>query len=544
MSRKKTDSRALASDKRTSGKGGKPVVDWKGKFDRIWCISYTGYPERRKSLERELERVGILGSGVFEWHYTFKSIFDNILFDVTKGAGANETVNATITSVALAHYHCIRASYELGDRRCLILEDDIRFLEDAKTLKEIFDDMPSNADIVLFDHTWNDAEYNDPGEYSRNRSGLYETVNGHFRRYGMLLGGGCYALSRAAMKTIVESYERKLAPADSYMSRITVRSGLVRVAACPRAAIQVEFGKSNCTELYGERWVTSMYQADGVDFSLYSDNMDGIERRKNPIPTTSSGDGVKRRYADVWRSKFDRIWCLGFTGYPDRFPPLVSELDRVGILDSGLLEWKVNFPTCLNDILYDVTKAIGCNEVVSKGVLSSVFGHYHCVKASLELGDERILVLEDDVRFLKDADKVVSTVSALRDDSDIVLFDYLGVWNGDEDASRRTFAMQRDDRVDDVFSRYRLMYSAACYSLSRRAMSDIVERCERKLHAFDWYLSELAGNTSLNMHFPTDQTACQLPPVGKSSNNDMNFGVGATRKLAEFAGTDFSLFNI
>lgn len=518
-------------------------MDWKGKFDRIWCISYTGYPERRKPLERELDRVGILGSGVLEWHYTFKSIFDNILFDVTKGVNANETVNATITSVALAHYHCIKASYELGDRRCLILEDDIRFLKDVSSLRELIDELPEDSDIALLDHVNNAAKWADADEFKRNPSGMYEHVGRHFRRFGMLLGGGCYALSRRAMAMIIEMYEHCIEPADVYMAQRTLNTDLNRICAEPAAAIQVEFEECNSSFEFGKEVVVRVYRENGVDSSMYADNDHGHAIREAILP------GYQRRIGSCgsrvpWNEKFDRIWCIAFTGYPDRPIPMLKELKRVGIYDSGLLEWKVNVPSCFDDIMFDLTCRMNMNTTKSKGVMSSVFGHYACVKASLELGDKRILVMEDDIRFLKDVDRLSRIVSSIRDDSDIVLLDYYCAYTGDESETRRRFASYRDDVVDDVFSRYGEMCSAGCYALSKRAMEDIVRRCESKIEPFDMYLSTISGNRNLNMHFPRDQAACQTPVLFDTSNNSKVFGYGAAAFAARLTGIDYSLFNV
>lgn len=542
-------------------------MDWKGKFDRIWCISYTGYPERRKPLERELDRVGILGSGVLEWHYTFKSIFDNILFDVTKRLKTNNCEDVGSLACSLAHYHCIKSSYGLGDERCLIMEDDIRFLKDVGEVCDIVDGLPDNADIVLFDHMWNAVEHHDHDEFVRNPTGIYERVGKHYRRFGMLLGGSCYSLSRKAMKTMVGMYETVFEAADVYTARLTEKSGLVRLCSEPRLAFQVSYPKSNNTRLRWNSDIMDMYRRNGLDFSRYADNDDGFPHHVSvsepgaqaPCPPDND-DGLPHHDGFIpsfnvvtdrpktckipWRDKFDRIWCVAFTGYRDRIPPLVDELWRVGIIDSGIFEWQFTYPTCFNDMMYDVTKAIGCNEVDSKRVLSSVFGHYNCVKASLELGDRRILVVEDDVRFLKDLDKVADTVSAIRDDSDVILFDYFGVWHGNREESRKFFLDQKNDRVDGHFSRFHTMYSAACYSVNRKAMSNVIRRCESKLYAFDWYLSDLAGETDLVRHFSTEQMACQLPPVNCSSNLDTNYGDGSTKAMTEFVGTDFSLFNI
>lgn len=46
----------------------------------------------------------------------------------------------------------IKKSYELGYSRILILENDIVFLKDLSIVKSYVEDIPSSADVALFDY--------------------------------------------------------------------------------------------------------------------------------------------------------------------------------------------------------------------------------------------------------------------------------------------------------------------------------------------------------------------------------------------------------
>lgn len=50
-------------------------------------------------------------------------------------------------------------------------------------------------------------------------------------------------------------------------------------------------------------------------------------------------------------------------------------------------------------------------------------GHYHIVQASLDVGDESVWVIEDDVRFLKDVDRMNDALRNAPKDADILILD-------------------------------------------------------------------------------------------------------------------------
>ena len=50
---------------------------WETKYDKIYCIFYTGNKAKRlENLEKELDRVGILHANNFTYYYDVPSPFD------------------------------------------------------------------------------------------------------------------------------------------------------------------------------------------------------------------------------------------------------------------------------------------------------------------------------------------------------------------------------------------------------------------------------------------------------------------------------------
>lgn len=245
-------------------------VDW-NIFDSIWCISFTGYPERRKAVEVELKRIGILDSGRFNWRFTFPTIFDNILFDVTKKKlNHNNCKNVPSMSCSLGHYGCIKTAYELGHEFTMIMEDDIRFLKDTGKIKEIMEDIPPCADIVNLDCLPTEEKYSGSSFSDLIKEKSY---NNNFFNYNgeILWGGSCYALSRKAMERICIRYEQLLSVADDYTSgRINLGKDVSYYASKESICCQIMYRKSVNSMLFGDSSLHYVYKKKNIDYSKYN----------------------------------------------------------------------------------------------------------------------------------------------------------------------------------------------------------------------------------------------------------------------------------
>ena len=81
------------------------------------------------------------------------------------------------------------------------------------------------------------------------------------------------------------------------------------------------------------------------------------------------------------------------------------ELKRVGILDSGIFKWETTYLGPFEKLFAQMIR--DQNIILSKnfftdGRCSTVLGHLHAVKEAYYSGWERLLIIEDDERFLKD----------------------------------------------------------------------------------------------------------------------------------------------
>lgn len=209
-------------------------INWSKYFDAIYCLSLADFTERRKLMEKELQRMGILDSGIFHWKVTvknefYKYIWNNPAFN-TPDWWRNLTGNMNCT---MGHYEIMKECIVRDYDRVLIIEDDVRFLKDIRMARLILENIPQ-ADIIMFDKNVADRP---------KAELIMAAINGkmndcYFNFDTVSLGStGCYSLSKKAMQTITTAQEREFMPADFPINK-TYDDGLVRVASILNLAIQ------------------------------------------------------------------------------------------------------------------------------------------------------------------------------------------------------------------------------------------------------------------------------------------------------------------
>lgn len=188
---------------------------------------------------------------------------------------------------------------------------------------------------------------------------------------------------------------------------------------------------------------------------------------------------------DLWLSLFDAIYCIHYIPYKSRLQGITDELDRVGILNLETFRFKNDYDTPFFDLL--------CKGAIKEGKLGhegkfakAALSHYDCIKQSYELGHERILIIENDVRFLKSLSAIQAIMSEYPRDYDIVLLDNFILNSEPEYADLRNRYIEKN-KINEFFCEYKHLWSAACYGLSRKGMKHMIESQERSLRTPDMY---------------------------------------------------------
>ena len=188
----------------------------------------------------------------------------------------------------------------------------------------------------------------------------------------------------------------------------------------------------------------------------------------------------KTTFSDV----FDHIYCLHNLPDEERLPKLKEELRRVGIDENApYFSWKYDFPSETLDCLFS-DKRINMDLVLRASgrpyIKKASMRHYEIIKEAYALGYERILILENDIRFHKDLDYIVKMLENIPD-TDIVLFDKM-VSSSYKDAIKYRERVRNLEEgalygdMDGIFFIF-----ASCYALNRYGMEHIIEKQEESL---------------------------------------------------------------
>lgn len=196
-----------------------------------------------------------------------------------------------------------------------------------------------------------------------------------------------------------------------------------------------------------------------------------------------------------WSAHFDAVFCLSLADNISRRNLMHWELKRVGILDSGIFHWKI---TVKNEFY----KFIWSNPGFPwedwwrhmSVALNCTMGHYEIMKESLARGFRQVLIIEDDVRFLKDTNEIDNLLNTLPD-YDICLFEKNTPWS--KDAFHEAV---QNNRVNDAYIDFSGVNfgGTGCLALSTKAMETITKAQERLFQPADFPVNRVdhSGNVT------------------------------------------------
>ena len=118
---------------------------------------------------------------------------------------------------------------------------------------------------------------------------------------------------------------------------------------------------------------------------------------------------------DIDWSQFKYVAIICYTQYNSRISRLNAELDRINLSKNIHYHWDIK--SVFKDVLLkncNTTKWNALNNCFFIG-----YNNYKAIKTAYQLGFENILVLEDDVRFLKNKQKINECIKALPQNFDL-----------------------------------------------------------------------------------------------------------------------------
>lgn len=251
------------------------MIPWQKYLDRIYCIHYLPHKGRLEWLLSELQRVGIAESGIFEWHYTFPSRWEQELHNIAyRRRWVRELGH---TSLTLANYAIFKKALLLGYERILILENDVAFLKDEAAIKHILECIPYEYGMIQLDK----LVFPKRAEFYR-REKTERPINDCFfeAHYGYPFSD-CNVWTKSGMEKAVEFLDNRLIESDL----ITRYWGLPYAVAIRNMAVQIAYqDSSNVLRAPPGYWMRlyKISQQSLVDYNLpeWLIRKCGLEERK------------------------------------------------------------------------------------------------------------------------------------------------------------------------------------------------------------------------------------------------------------------------
>ena len=246
------------------------MIDWSKYFDRIYCIHFVQYTKRKQLLEFELNRVGILNSGIFQYQFTYNNFKFNQYI--------KEVLNIPChfyryISVALGHYEAIRDAYNKDYNRILIIEDDVRFLRDLNKIEQILNNRPQNTNLILYDKFI----------YYKYELKQFMPINNYYSTFKNCWSAACYQLDRKGMQKLISLMETELKNPDNYFFEAEkYLNDIIYCCSKTNMAVQAQYKISQIIlnniskeDMYLTNVLIKGYKKINIDFDNYMMRKDG-----------------------------------------------------------------------------------------------------------------------------------------------------------------------------------------------------------------------------------------------------------------------------
>ena len=212
-----------------------------------------------------------------------------------------------------------------------------------------------------------------------------------------------------------------------------------------------------------------------------------------------------------WDS-IDYVALSAYTEYRDRFYLIEKELSRVGVLDRVHVHW--DYPSVFTE---EQESHINLSPygMKYKGTFAIAKSVYGILKTAYCLGSKNVLLMQDDIRFLKRLDLLEEAVTNIPTDADLVMLDCARPLSTSEMQLGWKKYHENLDYSKVKFIPFDFLTSEGCYIMSRKAMErytkcvENIVRNGKPLEASDRYLSHKWLGEDLKFYFALPNVAVQ-----------------------------------
>ena len=214
---------------------------------------------------------------------------------------------------------------------------------------------------------------------------------------------------------------------------------------------------------------------------------------------------------DVLQQKFDIAKILTLSHRKDRRDMIEKQLQILGIPLGGFLDYHYTTSFPFNDIIMNAFNRTNRGKFTKPNEYDCARSHYSIVKTCYDLGYKHCLIIEDDVKFLKDSSIFMYFLNKIPDDYDILQF---GGFTVDKNATKIL-----DEYINGKYWVQHpniFLWNASMYALSRKGMQYYIEFMNKVFTVADMPLYKAPLNKSI-----INAYICTLPLVIQANKNEI-----------------------
>ena len=180
-----------------------------------------------------------------------------------------------------------------------------------------------------------------------------------------------------------------------------------------------------------------------------------------------------------WKKHFDQIYCLHFLGQTEKFPRLRTELARVGILDSGIFQFRYNSPSPYDALIWKA-QSDRENFCPKPSFVNICLEIRRILSEAIAFGYKRILLLENDIAFLNDLDEL-NRLLELTPEEGVVQYDKFLHTQMLPDYNDRLVNFRINENFIDGRKRGCVYTSAGCIGIFGRGIQEMLRVMSEKI---------------------------------------------------------------
>lgn len=226
------------------------------------------------------------------------------------------------------------------------------------------------------------------------------------------------------------------------------------------------------------------------------------------------------------KEKFDICYVLNVSDRKDRRDNMEFQFNDIGIEDINHSDWiryhyTTRFP--YNDIIMAAFNSTKKGRFTKPNEYDCARNHYAIVKECFDRGFNHILIMEDDIKFLKDVQTLYDFINNIPNDYDILQF-------GGFTTDKRCLDIL--NKIDEFWVMHKgiQLWNASMYALSRKGMEFYIKFMNKFFWVADGPLYMAPNNDKLvNTYISTKPLVIQadksviLSDIRDNTNDKINY---------------------